>query len=485
LLLSEIECSAGNRRRAILSLRQAVSINPDNAQTWSTLGTLCQLEMRWKEAASAYAEASRLDPQQPTHLTGLGLAQLAAQLYDAAQLTSDKLLKTFPSSPDAWSLAGHMRKTRGEFGAAIECYQKAFSLNPQCSSALLSLVELGGVTSLADPTVGYMLSRVGKPDLSDQEACELHFAMAKVRERCRDFERAFDHYQKANEARGRLMSGQGFTYDPVAMEASVQEKIGRYPRASFRCPIPRLHGTLTPIFIVGMPRSGTTLIEQILSQHPKVKAGGEHVGVADCYASFLRNRNRVFVSWPSNPCDPKEASLLQEAREQYLTELIASGGAEEFITDKFTGNIEHVGFIRQMFPDAPIVHCVRDPIATCWSLYTTPVLVHSSYCTNLSSLADRYAHYATLIDHWTGILTPPMIRVEYEKLVASPACEIRRLVTLCGLDWDDRCLAPHENPRFVNTASVTQVRLPVYETSVLAWRNYEAYLGALLVLRDT
>jgi hypothetical protein len=230
----------------------------------------------------------------------------------------------------------------------------------------------------------------------------------------------------------------------------------------------------TPILIVGMPRSGTTLVEQILSSHPDVAPGGE--------LSFWHDRNGAGARVFGADARPEAVRRLAD---DYLAVLHAVSPTAARVTDKMPFNFGLLGMIRQVFPRATIVHCRRHPIDTCLSIFATDFEATIDFAGDRGSLVFFYRQYQRLMAHWREVLPPDrFIEVDYEALVADPAPLTRRLVANCGLQWNDACLAPHRNQRRITTASVWQARQPIYRTSVERWKRYEPWLGELRQLLE-
>ena len=314
---------------------------------------------------------------------------------------------------------------------------------------------------------------------SDADSANLNFALARILEASGHFDRAFSCYEAANAAVSRVMDAKGTRYRPAEAEAWAARTAAMYPSSAFERPLPPLRHGLRLIFIVGMPRSGTSLIEQILASHPRVAGGGELPIAADCESYYTERRQERGLGGVVDPGDPREHELLLDIRERYVDKLFERNLDAEFVTDKLPGNFARLGFIRTLFPDAVIVHCKRDPIATCWSLFTSNFAQHDPYYNSLEHLAHYYGCYQRLMAHWRSILSPAVTEIGYEGLVADPDREIRRLLDQTALDWDERCMNFHLSQRPVLTASHTQVRTPIYKTSLGRWRSFEPRLGAL------
>jgi hypothetical protein len=272
-------------------------------------------------------------------------------------------------------------------------------------------------------------------------------------------------------------------YKPEAADDYITSTVANYPVQGTVAPLDPLPIDLRLVFIVGMPRSGTTLIEQILGSHPRVRTGGELPFAVECERLHAARRRELGFAGPVDPADLRERELLLRVRELYLDRLFERDLDAEYVTDKLPGNFSRLGLIRCIFPDAIIVHCRRDPEATGWSLFTSNFAIHDPYYNSMEHLAHFYRSYQRIMRHWRRALMPPIVEVRYEELVKSPEREIRRLVAEVGLDWNLRCLSFHESPRAVVTASSQQVRQGIYLSSLDRWRPYASRLGALATLR--
>ena len=255
--------------------------------------------------------------------------------------------------------------------------------------------------------------------------------------------------------------------------------MNRYGPGSFQHEIEPLPIALRPIFIVGMPRSGTSLVEQILGCHPQVAAGGELTAAQATYAEYVHERDHLGMRGAVDSSNEQESRLLRRARERYVDHLFEVGFDGAFVTDKFPGNFTIVGFIRGMFPDAVIVHVTREHVSTCWSLYTANLSAHAPYKTSLESLGHYYRLYLRTMAHWRELPGQRVHEVNYESLVSNPESQIRLLLDTCNLPWDERCLKFHESRRPVTTASLLQVRRPIFGSSINRWLPYAPHLGPL------
>lgn len=480
-LLADVQRALGNWSAETAVLEELAVMEPLNAATWGRLGSLHHQRGRSEEALRAYLRATHLMPSESAHWEGLAATALSAQQLERAAETSEQMLKHFPDAAAAHIVAGHVHKARGDVVQSKVSYEAALALNPNSSEAIYNRVDLDP-PSPNDALTRRIEKMLTVKGVHPPELANLNYALGRIYEAAADYGRAFLHYETANAAMVRVMSEKGIVYRNADAESWVERIRENYPTSAPSRGLESLPIKLKLIFIVGMPRSGTTLIEQILSSHPRVSAGGELSIAGECELLFDQRRKELGRQGPVDPQNPNEHRLLAEIRELYIDRLFARDLDADFITDKQPGNFGRLGFVRSLFPEAAFIHCRRHPIATCWSLFSANFAAHEPYYNTLEHLAHYYACYERLMSHWQEVLSPSVTDIDYEELVANPGKQIERLLMSVGLEWDERCLQFHENPRPVITASYRQVRSPIYKTSLERWRPFESRLGALAAL---
>ena len=432
----------------------------------------------WSGAVHAFEQLTRQTPEDRRGWEGLARARLALQdLAEASRLADDMQVR-FPDWAYPCLLAAHLHKAHGDSNAAVRQYREALRRQPGNGEALFGLVELH-VPDTEEPLARQALQIAANDSAAVADQVNAGFAAGRILDRAGQFEQAFAQFRHANELALEDQSRQGIVYRPTEREAQITQRIALYTASAFNSRLPGLPIDLTPIFVVGMPRSGTTLIEQILASHPEVQAAGELTTAHECENRFLSARKKAGLSGPVDPSDSREASLLEDAREQYIDALFEHDLDGPFVVDKMPANFELVGFLRLLFPDSPILHSVRDPRATCWSLYCANFGGHDPYYHKLEHLAHYYEQYRRIMNHWQCILPAPPLDVRYEELVAEPEQRIPALLRAAGLEPHENCLDFHRTERPVLTASHAQVRQPVYRSAVDHWRHYEAWLDPL------
>jgi tetratricopeptide (TPR) repeat protein len=478
-------------------LTHAVALQPDSAAAFWDLGAAYDHQDRHEEAIAAYQHAVTLAPRLGDVQVRLGQLYALYSRNEEASACLDRAADAKPKTTEARLYRSDAAMLRGETAAAEDWARKAVALAPDNAVAQGGLAGIlynqGRFSEAAthferalrlDPLAGKLwhglaqcrkytpadtaiLSRMAaalqRGDLPDTERMAIHFAMGKVLEDCGDYPGAMAQFDAANALRAR-----GLVFDREGLAAMVDRAIATFTPAFFAQHTETGHDTEKPIFIVGMYRSGTTLVEQILSSHPRIAAGGELTvwGPADMEAatdgSFDLVRN-------------------QDAVAKYLAVLNQIGAGAERVTDKLPTNLFRLGAIHASMPRARIIHCRRHPIDTCLSIYTTHFGTRLPFAARKEDLALYYRQYMRMMAHWRNVLPPgAMLEVDYEHLVADRDAQTRRLVAFAGVDWNDTCLRPEQNAREIGTASAWQARQPVYGTSVARWRRFEGW-GEVLV----
>jgi hypothetical protein len=298
----------------------------------------------------------------------------------------------------------------------------------------------------------------------------LNFAVGKVLDGMSLYDEAFEHYKAGNEAISYL-------YDSLSNTQNITDIIEIFTPALFmNTPAAKVRGK-KPIFIIGMPRSGTSLTEQIMAAHSNVHAAGELTTLFDV-SSKMKNDLGGEKAYPFYVKNISQKDT-DEMAGSYLKKLESFSVDAEYVTDKMPHNFYLLGLIQLLFPDAKIIHCKRDPMDTCLSIYFQDFSEVHKYAKDLFNIGTHYYQYKRLMDHWKQVLSIPILDINYEDLVENQEATTRRILEFCGLDWEESCLQFHKVNRTIDTASFDQVRQPLYKKSVERWKNYEKYLDDL------
>ncbi len=416
--------------------RELLQLEPENPQNWAALGSVQIRLLRQEEALAAYAEAARLNPAQ----AGFRLA------------------------------IGHINKTLGRRAQCEQAYRECLRLDPKYAEAYWSLADLKNY-SFSDAELAAMRSLLASPAAATDEA-QLHFAVGRALEQREQYAEAFRHYREGNALRQRSspFSIESFEAKSSRVEACYDAEFFR-ARAAAGDPDP------APIFVVGLPRSGSTLIEQILASHSQVEGTMELHNIL----AMVRELDHLDAGRDGYPERVRALSVeeLTARGRRYLAETRAVRAGKPRFIDKMPNNFSHVGLIHAILPQASIVDVRRHPMDACFSNYKQYFAHGQSFSYDLEDLGRYYRCYLGLMDHWDRVLPGKVMHLQYEQLIRDPEDTVRRLLEHCGLPFEAATLAFHENRRPVRTASAEQVRQPLYTSGVGYWQRFAAELEPL------
>jgi tetratricopeptide (TPR) repeat protein len=375
-----------------------------------------------------------------------------------------KVISADPENPLAHDLLGNLLAEAGRFEEAEACFTRAIALAPLLAGSYYDLVRCRRIIPADAGLVAQMETALGVPGLDVEPRIRVHLALGKAADDLGDYERAMRHFDAADAVRrasGAFPSDQFDREVTHLIEQMTPDLVARAPRLGTADP--------TPVLIIGMPRSGTTLVEQIISSHPEVRAGGELNFWPTCGAR-----------WREAGAAGNETKFLRGTASNYLGVLKDIGPKAIRVTDKNPFNFLWAGLIHLALPKATIIHCRRAAIDTALSIHQTLFHPGLAFPTGGDKLVAYFRSYQRLTDHWRTLLPAErFIEVDYEELTRDPDPVIRGLIAASGLSWHDACLRPDRNPQSVKTASRWQARQPIYRASVDRWRRYESYLGSL------
>jgi tetratricopeptide (TPR) repeat protein len=464
----------GDDEAALVEHRRAVALCPE------LTGAHVQLaDLLWEKGMreAAVAEYKRTYACAPTTTVGrLGkIKALDAQhRSEEAEQRLRELIALDASSSLAHTLLGRLLQEAGRFGEATMSFERAVALDPWQTNAYYGLVSSRRLTEDDRPLVARIASRLDigdwdetfGPALAQRHRMMLHFAIGKAHDDLGEYPLAMRHFYAANAIRRELVP-----FERHDVEQTLDELIARFTPEFFASHSAMGHDDETPLLIVGLPRSGTTLLERIVSNHHAVAGWGE--------LDFWSEHGPV---WSNSKPDrlAKVAGRLQASYLRVLRERV-SGAVR--VTDKMPFNFFWVGLVHLLLPKARFLFSVRNPVDTCLSIYTTPLHANLGFASAFGDLAWYHRLHLRLIDHWRAVLPPDRwLDVHYEDVVGEPEKTARRLIAFCGLEWDPACLRPEDNPNEVRTASSWQARQPIYQSSVERWRRYEPWLSELRAL---
>lgn len=459
----------GQTEQALTAYRKALALQPGDRETMFELGSHLARCGQLTEAESLLRRVLLLHPNDAKAC--FQLAEVLEKLGGIAEAEGyfKQAMSQSAIPDDLLARYGAFLARQGRFKEAERLYESAIRERGDVPGFYYGLTRSRKFTKDDEALLNRITDVIGSVDIRSEGAVDGYYALGKAWDDLGKYDRAFPYYQKANQWQGSISKFN---------RRKHQEKIDWIIRCFAPDSPPNAaayrNESVMPILVVGMPRSGTTLVEQILSSHSDVSGAGE----LDFWRNALKAQDGDFPElW--------NEETLRQMGEGYLRELERHTDGASHVVDKMPGNYMFLGLIHRIFPKAKIIHCRRDPVDTCLSIYFQQFSEGHEYRHHLGDLAFAYRQYRRLMDHWKMALpASAMTEVSYEDLVASPEMESRRLIEFCGLSWDERCLEFYKNARTVRTASQWQVRQPIYQTSKERWRNYEKWIGPLLELRD-
>jgi tetratricopeptide (TPR) repeat protein len=522
--------------------RRAIELQPDFADAWNNLGTCLRELKRSEDAETVYRKALELGPHNPDTLDNLALALKDLERFDEAadlmrralviEARRDKFhlhygnilldqkkieeaaaaveraLAIDPNNHDSVNLMGRIAFDRGELEPALAYYRRALALKPDLADAYNNmgnvLKELGqlreahdayldairldpGITGVyvnladskhfepGDPHLAAMERLAAKTEgLSKTDRLQLDFALGKAYADVKDYARSFKHLLAGNAAKRATIS-----YEEKSANTLFDNIEATFTRQLIEAKSGGGDPSKMPIFVMGMPRSGTTLVEQIIASHPMVHGAGELQSFNDVVLS-VRGPNGNTIAYPEF-VPAIDASGLAQIGSRYIAAVRELAPTGERVTDKMPSNFFFAGLIHLALPNAKMIHCRRDPVDTCISCFSKLFSAEQNHTYDLGELGRYYRRYDQLMSHWGKVLPAgSILDVRYEDVVSDLEKEARRIVAHCGLPWDEGCLSFHQTKRPVRTASATQVRRPLYNSAVGRWRVYEEQIGPLL-----
>jgi len=471
-LLALVAMNAEHYGQAEQLLKRAVEVAPDFLAAWIDLSR-AQLERLDLPAALASIEhAARLNPRSASVCVNLANVQARSGRHDDAIETYRKAIELSPDMPAGHVGLGNTLKTLGRQAEAIEAYRRATVSHPQMSEAWWSLSNLK-TFRFTDDEIATMQRQLELSEIPDEARVQFCFALAKAHEDAGAYARAFELYTRGNGLRRAQES-----YDPVETEA-INERIGEVFSAGFLAQqAGQGHADPAPIFVVGLPRSGSTLVEQILSSHSMVDATHELPEVGRLISKLNRER-RDRVAYPDALRDFTGEQWAALGRAYIEQTRQYRGGALHFI-DKNPNNFASIGLLSLALPKAKFINTRRHPLDTCWSCFKQLFARGQPFTYDLFDLGEYYLQYDRLMAHWHAVLPGRVLDVQYEAVVADQEGQTRRLLEFCELPWEDACLRYYETRRPIRTASSEQVRRPIYTDSIGVWRHYEPELAPLI-----
>ena len=472
-LLADIGIRFGVLADAEFLLESAHQFEPNNVRVHMDYIQALRKRQKFGPALEQARQLLETSPENPQFQSIYAIECMQTGDYDQALSLFDQVLERIPGDPITLTSKGHAYKTCGRYDEAVASYRGALASKPQHGEAWYSLSNLK-VYSFSDGELERMHAQASSDGLPHADRVHLNFALGKAYEDRDDFETSFRFYEQGNRSKKAASS---YDADKMTEELRAQQRV---------CTAEMLargatagHSAGDPIFVVGLPRAGSTLLEQILSSHSRVEGTLELPNVLS-YSQQLRRRGR---SGPE-PGYPEILAVLSDEElnqfgRQYIDDTRIHRHGAPFFVDKMPNNFRHIGLIHLILPNAKIIDARRDPMACGFSGYKQLFAEGQQFTYDLADLGQYYRDYVELMDHWDAVLPGKVLRVQYEDVVGDLETQVSRILDHCGLEFEPECLSFHRTERAVRTPSSEQVRQPIFQSGLDYWRNYESWLDPL------
>lgn len=473
-LLGMVYAQLGMGSLSVRNYESALALKPDYPEAYSNFAAELMRLDRVNDAAEMFRRGLQLKPDATTSWLGMGTALHAANRFDEAEEAYRECLARDPAEGRAWTGIAQCLIAKGKLDAARAAIDKALEINADHAFAYTLYSRLGKL-AIDDPKVTKMEELAQRRDLPLHEAITLRFSLGTVYEGAREIGKAIAHYHEGNALRRQELK---FDFEPKRrLIARIRSDFAELP--DLPAGPPAGPPGPVPIFILGMPRSGTTLSEQILAGHSQVHAAGE---LPFLHRAVRPYRQAVRDGLPLGPIEAAAAHV----RKSYFDQLALLKIDKPFVTDKMPANSEYVGFIRAAFPEARIIHTDRDPVAVCWSIYKMNFRSEQlGYGCDMAEVAEYFALIRDLMAFWHERYPGAIFDLPYEKLTEDPEAWTRKLLEYCGLPFEEACLNVSETDRAINTMSSVQIKSGIYTGSSKAWHRFAPHLEPMLAALES
>ncbi|MFQ5608646.1 MAG: sulfotransferase [Woeseiaceae bacterium] len=467
-LLADIGARLGVLDDAEFLLDSALKLDPDNIRVQIDLVQVLRKRQKFSAALARARELVDRFPDNPQFQSMFAVESMQTADYDTALEWFDKVLDKLPGDPTTLTSKGHAYKTCGDYDSAVSNYREAISCRPHYGEAYYSLANLK-VYSFNEDEIQSMLEIEQSPDLQHIDRVYLNFALGKAFEDQKDYESSFRHYEKGNQLKKSRSR-----YDARKMTAELRAQQEVCTREFFEQRSGVGHDAPDPIFVVGLPRAGSTLLEQILSSHPMVDGTLELPNILSI-SQHLRRRRDTPGGYPEILAELPDEEFESFGR-RYMTDTQIHRATAPRFVDKMPNNFRHIGLVHLILPNAKIIDARRHPMACGFSGFKQLFAEGQEFSYDLANIGRYYRDYVELMDHWDDVLPGRVLRVHYEDVVDDTANQVGRILDYCGLPFDDACLRFYETDRSIRTPSSEQVRQPVFRSALEQWRNFEQWL---------
>ena len=454
-------------------LESALDFEPDNRFARFDYMNVLYRRQKYEQALVEAERLLQLEPDSAQYLTGYANQCVAVGRFDEALKIYDEVLARFPETAPLHLLRGHALKTVGRTDEAIDAYRQTYRTNQNCGDAYWSLANLK-TFRFADSEVDAMQRKESEADLEVDDRVHFCFALGKHFEDQKDYATSFDYYHRGNELRRQQL---GFSADLLSSRLALQRQV-MTPELFAKYSGSGCHDA-DPIFIVGLPRAGSTLLEQILASHSQVDGTQELPNIGAL--AFKLDGRRAMSDAPQYPYCLADIDIqeLKKFGEQFLADTRIHRGNAPFFIDKMPNNFRHIGLIHMILPNARIIDARREAISCCFSGFKQLFSSGQEFTYGLHQIGQYYNDYLDLMEHWDEVLPGKVLRVQHEDVVADLEGQVRRLLDYCGLPFEQACVDFHTTQRSVRTPSSEQVRQPIFTTSLEAHKPFQPWLGPL------
>jgi tetratricopeptide (TPR) repeat protein len=472
-MLAAIGIEVGQIDDAINLLERCLDLAPGFHLARQNYALALSRRQRTNEALAQIEKLLAAEPSNPNYLLLKGSFLVSKGDHLPALTLYETFLENYPLQAGAHMNFGHTLKTVGRLQDSIKAYRKSIDLRPATGEAYWSLANLK-TFRFTDEEIEEIREQIVPQDGDPEDQAHLAFALGKALEDRNQFDESFDYYRRGNEIRRKhhRYSAKINVFNTARQIRTLDAKFFA-DRQGWGCPAP------DPIFIVGLPRAGSTLVEQILASHSRVEGTAELPDIIAISRRLGQKSRKNPASYYPEILTEQSAERVREMGESYLASTRVQRRGKAYFIDKMPNNFQHIGLIHLILPNAKIIDARRHPMAGCFSCFKQLFARGQTFTYDLTDLGHYYRDYVRLMDHWDEVLPGRVHRVQYEDMVEDTETQVRELFEYCGLDFEEQCLRFYETERAIRTPSAEQVRQPVYKEGLEHWRNYEEHLDPL------